>query len=314
MSRIDEALKRASSSPAVDAPLIRDRFVIAGKPRARVEDYVAEQIVSSESLESNPGLEPPTVRTPAPPVKPRQRERGRGASYTPPDLEAKLVTNKGTNPVSVEQYRRLASALFSLQRGRSFKVLMVTSAAPREGKTLTSSNLAMTLSELYGQRVLLIDGDLRRPSIHEVFGIPNTAGLSDGLLTPDKRLQLVQVTPQLSILPGGCPDVNSMAGLISERMRAVLKEAADRFDWVILDSPPVGLISDARIMADLVDGVIVVIGAGSTPHQAIERAVEELGRDRIVGTVLNRVDHDEGQPSHYLDHYYSRPNSTNEGA
>jgi capsular exopolysaccharide synthesis family protein len=191
---------------------------------------------------------------------------------------------------------------------------MITSAAPREGKTLTSSNLAMTFSELYGQRVLLIDGDLRRPSIHEVFGIPNTTGLSDGLVAHDKRLQLVQVTPQLSVLPGGNPDVNSMAGLISERMRAVLKEAADRFDWVIVDSPPVGLISDARIMADLVDGVILVIGAGSTPYQAIERAVEELGRDRILGTVLNKIEQGNGQPTHYLGHYYAGHESTNENA
>jgi capsular exopolysaccharide synthesis family protein len=227
-------------------------------------------------------------------------------------MESKLVTSKGTNPASVEQYRRLASALFSLQRERTLKVVMVTSAAPREGKTLTSSNLALTFSELYGQRVLLIDGDLRRPSIHEVFGIPNTAGLSDGLVALDKRLQLVQVTPQLSVLPGGHPDANSMAGLISERMRAVLREATERFDWVILDSAPVGLISDARLMADLVDGVIVVIGAGSTPYHAIERAVEELGRDRIVGTVMNRVDGEHAHPGG-LDHYYGRE-STNERA
>jgi capsular exopolysaccharide synthesis family protein len=227
-------------------------------------------------------------------------------------MEGKLVSSRTTNAASVEQYRRLATALFSLQRERPLKVLMVTSAAPREGKTLTSANLALTLSELYSQRVLLIDGDLRRPSIHEVFGIANTAGLSDGLVAHDKRLQLVQVTSQLSVLPGGHPDANSMAGLISERMRAVLKEAAERFDWVILDSAPVGLISDARLMADLVDGVIVVIGAGTTPYHAIERAVEELGRERIVGTVMNRVDNEQNQPR-YLNQYYGRE-STNEGA
>jgi capsular exopolysaccharide synthesis family protein len=177
-----------------------------------------------------------------------------------------------------------------MQTQGGLKLLMVTSALPSEGKTLTCVNLALTLSDSFRRRVLLIDGDLRKPSLHQAFGISNTTGLSKELLSTDRPLPLVQVAECLTILPASGPDPNPSAILTSDRMRHLMAEATERFDWVILDSPPVGLISDANLLAALVDGIVLVIGSGSTPYQAAERAITELGRERVVGTVLNRVD------------------------
>jgi Mrp family chromosome partitioning ATPase len=96
-------------------------------------------------------------------------------------------------------------------------------------------------------------------------------------------------------------------------MRGLLKEASQRFDWVILDTPPVGLIPDARLMADLVDGVIFVIGAKSTGYPFVQKAIEEIGRDRIFGTVLNRVDDEVALPSGYYQQYYNRTSAAPTG-
>jgi Mrp family chromosome partitioning ATPase len=101
-----------------------------------------------------------------------------------------------------------------------------------------------------------------------------------------------------------------MAGLASERMHHILKEAAEQFDWVILDTAPVGLITDANLMAGFVDGVIFVIGANSTNYQLVERSLNEIGRDRIIGTVLNRVEHDTTPAGGYYNHYYHDPESS----
>jgi capsular exopolysaccharide synthesis family protein len=245
-------------------------------------------------------MDRPTVRKPAPASG---RTQGHLGPF-PASVEGKLILGDSTAPVAVEQYRRLAATLHDLQAAQGTKVLMVTSAVPREGKTLTVCNLALTLSESYDRRVLLIDADLRRPSVHEVFGIPNTTGLSDGLRSDSSELSLVQLSKRLTVLAAGRPDSNPMAKLTSERMRALLEESAREFDWVLLDAPPVGIMPDANLVARLTQGVIFVVGAGSTPHRLVERAVTDIGRESIVGVVLNRIDPATVPETGYYEEYY----------
>ena len=146
---------------------------------------------------------------------------------------AKLVVMPAVSPAAIEQYRRLAASLHHAQLARETKVLMVTSASPGEGKTLTTTNLALTLSESYRRNVLLIDADLRRPNIHQMFQIPNVLGLSDALKSEtEQRLSLIQVSENLSVLPAGRPDPDPMGGLTSDRMRRIIQEATAHFDWV----------------------------------------------------------------------------------
>ncbi len=146
-------------------------------------------------------------------------------------------------PQAVEQYRRLAATLHHLQSERGIKVVMVTSALSGEGKSLTSTNLALTLSQSYRRRVLLIDGDLRRPSIHQIFEVQNSQGLSEGIKSDsEEKLSITEIFENLSILTAGKPDPDPMSSLTSERMRRIVAEARMKFDWVIIDTPPVALL------------------------------------------------------------------------
>ena len=165
---------------------------------------------------------------------------------------------------------------------------MVTSALPGDGKTFTAMNLALTLAHSYGRRVLLIDADLRRPSIGHICGMSSLNGLSEGLRNEtDQKLPLFDLVDGLTVLPAGRPDPDPMSGLTSLRMRNILEEAAEQFDWVILDAPPAAPLADAGLIGAMVDAILLVVRAGDTRLRSVEKAIEVLGRDRIFGVVLN---------------------------
>jgi capsular exopolysaccharide synthesis family protein len=202
----------------------------------------------------------------------------------------KLIITPTAPHAAVEQYRKLAASLHHAQLEKGIKVVMITSAAPGEGKTLTSTNLALTLSQSYRRNVLLIDGDLRRPSVHSVFDVPNVLGLNDGLKgEAEQKLSVIQVSEHLTVLPAGRPDSDPMSALTSDRMRRLVAEAAARFDWVLIDTPPVGFLSDANLLAAMADVTLFVIRAGRSPFRLIQRALDAVGRNRIIGVVLNAV-------------------------
>jgi len=208
-----------------------------------------------------------------------------------PRVAERLVVSPKAKGASVEQYRKLGGTLHHAQLENGTRVVMVSSALPGEGKTLTSTNLALTLSESFRRRVLLIDADLRRPSLHELFQVPNLSGLGNGLRADgEERLPIIQVTPTLSLLTAGRPDPDPMSGLSSPRMRQIIEEAAAAFDWVIIDTPPVGLLPDANLLASMVDTTLLVIQAGQAPYDLVQKAVNAIGRERILGVVLNRAE------------------------
>jgi len=231
------------------------------------------------------------VHTPRTIAAPRTASSGHLGSLDPA-LDGKLIGSPDTPSIVVEQYRRLASSLHHLQADTGLKTLLVTSALPRDGKTLTITNLALTLSRSYRKRVLLIDADLRRPSLHEVFRLPKTSGLSEALRAGN-RPNFLELSPLLSILPAGEADADPLGALTSDRFAALLDRCATEYDWVLLDAPPVGLMPDGKVLARLTKAVVFVIGIGTTPYKIIERAIAEVGRDTIVGTVLNRIDEDQ---------------------
>lgn len=297
MSRVEEALRRSRGEGRGIVPASAMRL-----PRVAFEAYPSEFHGSSPT--GNGSHIQGISAVPATETADVARVIGLSAS-----VQGKIVGGAETLPATVEEYRRLAAALHLMQLQSRMKKLMISSAQPRDGKTLTATNLALTLAESYRRRVLLIDADLRHPSIHDIFGLCPTGGLSEALRTNVKGpLPIIEISPTLAILPAGPPDSSPMAGLVSERMRAVVAEAAERFDWVILDTPPVGLLSDASLLAALVDGVLLVIGAGSTHYAAVQRAVLEFGRERILGVVLNRVVEYQ-RSNRYYDAYYGSPAS-----
>jgi capsular exopolysaccharide synthesis family protein len=184
---------------------------------------------------------------------------------------------------------------------------MVASAVAGEGKSLTASNLAMTLSESYRRDVLLVDADLRRPSLHTVFQVPGEPGLSDGLVTTDDpKLPLHRVSERLAVLPAGKPTSDPIGALISERMRRLIDEAREVFDWIVIDTPPVGLLTDAALLASMADGVVLVVKAEETPNDMVQRAVEAIGRERVIGTVLNRAREQPNSSNYDYYKYYAQ--------
>lgn len=205
-----------------------------------------------------------------------------------------------------EQFRRLAATLHQAHRVNGLRSVMVTSALPGDGKTLTAVNLSLVLAESYRYNVLLLDADLRRPSIPNVMDVGAGSGLSDALRSPvERKLALVPMTPRLTVLPAGQPIANSLEALTSPRMQQILDEALGRFDWVILDSPPVGSAADARLLTQMVGGTLFVIHAGRTQFPEVQKAIDALGRQQILGVVLNGVEEDSA--SAYSDYYGAPP-------
>jgi len=319
MSRIDEALRRATPGPRVSAGPGR----IAAGPGQAADDVDLDHY-PVESPSPVPAAVAERVSVPVVPPAPEVRTRSSVVQSAPPSVaqsplqseaqtvhpnltaNPKLVIGPGQDMVCREQYRRLAATLHEAQTTRGLKSLVVTSAVPKEGKTLTTVNLALTFSESYGRKVLLIDADLRRPSVHEVLRIPNKTGLSQALRS-DRPLQLatISVTPNLDVLPSGRGEKEPLAALSSSRMPALLEYATARYDWVIIDTPPLALMSDASLVAGLTQAVIFVIRAGATPYSVISKALETLGREVILGTVLNGVDDANTSAESYYGHYYS---------
>jgi len=292
MSRIDEALRRAAGTgvSSVDASIL--------------EEYAPEKTPVSKPPEAAEKPEPKRAQVLSAPRFGMKAAPAAAPRAVQKAVEGKLVLSRETSRVSIEQYRRLAASLHDLQLEHGLKILMVSSAVPREGKTLTVVNLALTFSESYQQRVLIIDADLRRPSIHEMFGLPSGPGLAEVMRAADSPLPLVDVSPYLSVLTAGRADATLMAQLASDRFRSVIKDASASFDWVLIDTPPVGLLPDAQLVARVSDGVLFVIAAGSTPYELVQHGIAELGADRIVGTVLNRVEARTLAANDYYGRYY----------
>ena len=314
MSRIDEAMRRAAGGGAVEQA-----------PEQTVEDLQPEETSSEATALAR---EPFPVEVPERRQRPPQQQqqgpnRAQGSYETAGQTEApapestlferldarlteKIVVDHNMSPASREQYRRLAAVLHDQHNTSGLRLIMVASAVAGEGKTLTASNLALTFSESYQKRVLLIDADLRRPSLHTVFRLDTALGLGDGLLSTGETKMLVrQVSPRLAVLPAGRPSSDPMAGLTSERMRRLLDEAKQSFDWVILDTPPVMLLPDAHLLASMVEGAVLVVRAGSTPHDLVKRSADAIGRSRILGVVLNRAEPQGRHDDHYQYYGYS---------
>lgn len=214
--------------------------------------------------------------------------------------QERLATGGHNNPGLTEQFRRLAATLHHAHQNNGLKDVMLTSASPGDGKTLTAVNLALVLAESYRYRVLLIDADLRRPSIPNVVDLSDGCGLSDALTAAtEQKLALVQITSRLTLLPAGRPLSNSIEALTSPRMRQILDEAGQRFDWVILDAPPVGAATDARLLSQMVGGTLFVIHAGQSQCPDVQKAINAIGREQILGVVLNGV-----RDQQATDYYY----------
>lgn len=278
MSRIDEALRRSKGPTSVDEP-----------PEEQTEPFGAAWSVAEEAETRQPA--PRTLVSRGAPARGGQALAPDGMLRLSTEWRDRLAASAHGDPGLLEQFRRLAGALHRAQKTDGLRSVMVTSAAPGDGKTLTAVNLALVLAESYRYNVLLIDADLRRPSIPSVMSLSDGSGLSEVLrATAEQKLALIPIAPGLTLLPAGQPIANSLEALTSPRMLQILKEAAQKYDWVIVDAPPIGPTADARLLTQMVGGTLFVVRAGQTQYAEVKSAIDVLGRDQIMGVVLNAVD------------------------
>ena len=291
MTRLSDALKRAGAEAENSLPPPNDAMPPAAWQFAPVETmHVPDE---PAPLSTHP-VQPPrnaaaggetaagssAVVASAPPIRVGDADR------------TKLVIGEGVEAAVVEQYRHLAAVLHHAQKASGTRSVMVTSAVASEGKTLTATNLALTLSQSYRRRVLLIDADLRRPRMREMFALTPTEGLTDSLTTQrGGRLPVEQVTPTLWVLTAGRTVPDPMSLLVSPAMKEILDDARNAFDWVVVDTPPIAILPDANLLSAMIDTTLLVVAAQSTPYPLVQRAAQAIGPGRILGVVLNRAEH-----------------------
>lgn len=211
------------------------------------------------------------------------------------DAPSSLVTVvQPRSPVS-EAYRQLRTNIQFYSLDRSIQTLLVTSASPEDGKSTTLANLAVTFAET-GRTAIAVDCDLRRPSLHRLFGLPNEAGLTT-VIREEKTLNDVVLStdvPHLRVLPSGPLPPNPSELLGSQRMERVVDSLRGAADVVLFDSPPTISVTDAAVLGAKMDGVLLVVSVGKTKRDHVTRAKQLLERvnAKVLGVVLNNVKFD----------------------
>jgi capsular exopolysaccharide synthesis family protein len=200
-----------------------------------------------------------------------------------------LVAALAPHALAAEQYRSLRTRIASSDHGHSRRVLLVTSPAQGDGKSVTAANLALTMAQEFNRRIVLVDADLRRPGVHLLFGLPARPGLAEVLsgATPLDEALVHLPDYQLTVLPAGGRVEGHAELLGSQGMRRVVDALRSRFDRVVIDTPPALPLADVAVLAPMTDGLLMVVRAGMTPRPLIERAIAACDDSRLLGLVLN---------------------------
>lgn len=239
----------------------------------------------------------------------RQRESGSGSSsgnekIVPLPNTAKVTQDQNLDPnliawnapqsVEVELFKVLRTNLLFPAEGKAPRTILVTSPLPADGKSFISSNLAVSIAQGIEEHVLLIDCDVRKPTIHKIFGFNHVPGLAEYLANGADLSNILLKTqlPKLNLLPAGRPPANPTELLSSKKMKALLEEVKNRYEdrYIIIDSPPPPMAAETNAIINYVDGVILVVKAGKTPRQAVAEVIEQIGKEKILGLVMNRSD------------------------
>src|SRR5215207_4651085 len=230
-------------------------------------------------------------------------------------VEPHLVAITEPRSSHAERYRSLRTRVLHAGERRKMQTFVITSAGVMEGKTLTAINLSWLLAQTDGVKALLIDGDLRNPSAAEYLGLDAPTGLSE-VLAGEARLEeaIIKLEPAgLHILPGGSARDDVAEILSGPRFLSLLKEVRRMFDYVIIDAPPLGIFTDATVLINRADAALVVARAGKTRYAALERLLEPLPRERLLGVILNGSDEQLNEQNYYYRRRYSSRRSEGGG-
>ncbi len=228
-------------------------------------------------------------------------------------IESRLITHLDPKSPVSEAYRSLRTSLQFSKIDKELKILLVTSAGPKEGKSTTAANLAIAVAQT-GKKVLLVDADLRRPVIHSIFGHKKDDGMTNCLMGTIEFEQMFKPTfmDNLFLATSGALPPNPSELLASQKMADLIEKVREEFDFVVIDSPPVIAVTDAAILSTRVDGTMLVVSSGNTNRDALARAQTLLGsvESNLLGVLLNGVNVEGMYGSYYYyyyHHYYSKP-------
>lgn len=317
MSRIHEALKRAAEERAAKAATEVEAAVAEVPSEPKLSTMVRAEVTMA--LPVGPSVAPP-------PASPKDSPRVTTAPAATPgfsyeellkrcvkaewqlDPANSVFLNSRPGEGGPERFRTLRSRLYKIASTRKLKKVLITSGVAAEGKTFVASNLAQSIIQQPELRVLLMDADLRSSRQHLLYGTQSCPGLSDYLRGDADEYAVIQKGSfeNLFLIPGGNLVANPSELLLSDRMKRLLDMVALVFDWIIIDSPPTLPVHDASMLADLVDGVLFVIRAGSTDAEIVEKTAAEFRGKNLLGVVLNRVQKTDSYGEEYQNYYGER--------
>lgn len=270
MSRIFEALQRSESEKSGGSPL--------------------ESVLATELLESVERDAPVPVvdMTPPPAVIPPELSHFQSVPVAI-DPASRLVSLFDKESLAAEKFRFLGVRLRQLQQTRSLKKLLITSTLPEEGKSLVAANLAATLARRKQQKVLLLEGDLRRPVLSRQFGHPHIPGVTEWLYEGAGSINNIYYldSPGFWFLPAGRPPENPLELMQTGKLSSLLVQLTASFDWIIIDSPPLLPLADTSVWARFADGVLLVVREGKTEKRQLQRGLTALDRSNLLGVVVN---------------------------
>jgi capsular exopolysaccharide synthesis family protein len=228
----------------------------------------------------------------------------------------------GDRGENIEQFRGLRSQLYQYRDQAKLKTILISSGMPAEGKTFVAVNLAISLARNKNNKVLIIDGDLRSPSLHVILGAPDIPGLTEylaGTAEPNDIMQHNQISdifenglsrgiPNLTFIPAGAGGDNSSELVANHRIEELIAILAPHFDWILIDSPPVLAVADAIDLARAADAVVLVARGATTPFDIAQRAQASFSNARILGFVLNAVK--DVPPNSSYSYYYGKQEAT----
>jgi protein-tyrosine kinase len=227
-----------------------------------------------------------------------------GRKFSTGKLNKSLFVAHEPHSYLAEQFRSLRSRCFSLNGTKPLRTLLVTSTLPEEGKTTVAANLAVSIAQDFDEQVILIDADLRRPSLHEIFGLSQ----KDGLVAALNNKQMLQAALQktdiekLTVIPSGEPPENAAKLITAKNIQQLITDINSLYEnhFIIFDSTPTLNTSEPAVLARQVDATLFVIHAGKTSRELVEKAVDTLGKDKILGVIFNHCN----QPMKSYQNYY----------
>lgn len=284
MSRIFDALQRSKLEGAdFEFPLMSS-LAAAGPEAAEVEthDISINDIVDNDIGALEGARFPSLAISPSP--------------------SSRLVSLMDEASLGAEKFRFLGVRLRQQQQARRLKKILITSTIPEEGKSMVAANLAISLAQRKHQKLLLLDGDLRRPSLSTRFGLPKLSGVSEWLQCVSGTSANIYQLKEAGFwfMPAGSPPDNPLEIMQSERMGELMDQLADQFDWILIDSPPLVPLADTSVWMRSADGILMVVREGTTQKRQLQRGLQVLEQSKLLGVVLN------GSTNTEHENYYQR--------